>query len=99
MVEIKSKYQEFEEKLSQNTTEVARYAATKDFMLSLSFEELIEWHHESKADWRTVNEKIAASGGLKPEDKAAFLKEFEAFDVLAVGVRPKFRRKAAVKAA
>ncbi|NJN34467.1 MAG: hypothetical protein HC817_09665 [Saprospiraceae bacterium] len=99
MINNKSKYQEFEEKLSQNTTEVARYAATKDFMLSLSFDELIEWHQESKADWRAVNEKIRAKGGLKPEDRTAFLKEFEAFDVLAIGVRPKVRRKNAVKAA
>ncbi len=84
----KRKYSSFYKKLWLTTAEAEQHNMLKDFMLSLSFEELIEWNNYLfEGVERQIQKNIKQ--GLTEEDKEFYRKQFARFDDLAEEIKLK----------
>ena len=78
---MQNKYKVFEEQLWKIEDIKQQYALLKDYMLSLSFNELMEWHKQSSERLHSIHKKLMVEG-LSDEQKKDYLPIFSKFDDL-----------------
>ena len=84
----KINYHAFVKKYNDAATADSKHLLLKDFMLSLSFEELLDWNNFLSDNLDVLIQKNIKEG-LTQEDKDFYRQQFARFDTLSEQMRPK----------